>query len=429
MDYQRQLQRQLQREQKQALKQAMKLNEQMEVANNNMQQLNKVRQSNIGIPQVVLDFMQCMIQNGVRITRNNVIQFYNNNAQYFQNSLGQLTDEKIKLIMYTNKLAKGEQSITDEKDLKKLLKTVSLNRYKIGINDLKIQKYKVYLTNFKGETIDNIHKAFDIFKVQNQDKTLMKIAQKQKASAKPVSYLVGVYSEWDTVSISNEFREFQKNNQATIDIIIQVDKNEITAVPKYAIIKNIKEEPFTIYNSRNTAIPHFYEVESLSASTGKLVIRTDIKPVIKYRGALETRGLKIAVPTQTDFEMGKYKKGEVRVQVDRGYYSLCNRYIITGTLKPPMEEVNLGYYKMLAKDGTTVYVSARLVPYNKSMTSGGIREQRIYYLGFDPREIDSKLMECTKNLQKKLGGYVTEKVPATAEFTLFKKVEKLGYDE
>lgn len=423
MDYQRYLQSQ----QRKSLKDAIKLNEQMRKINNDMYRLNNLKQLNM-IPQQVIEFLQCMSQYGIKVTRNNILQFYNNNVQYFSNSLGQLTDDKIKLIQYANKLSNGEQTIEDEKDLKKLLKTVSLNRYKISINDLKIQRYKIYLTNFNKESTDNIMKALNLFGIKDPKKTMIKIAKKQRTSEKPISYLVGVYLEWDMVGISKQFREFQKDNQATIDIIIQVDKNEIISVPKYVTIKNITEEPFTIYNSKKQDCePIFYEVEGLSTTTGRITVRTTVKPVIKYKGKTETKGLKIIVPTETELGMGRYKKGEVKLYVDKGYYSLCNRFIITGTLRPPLDDVNLGYYKMLAKDGTTVYVSARLVPYNKTLSSG-IREQRIYYVGFNANEIESRLNEYTKNLQTKLGGYVTERVGGTVGFTLYKQTEKLRYD-
>lgn len=423
MDYQRQLQA----EQRRALKEAMKINQQMENVNANLQKLNSVKSMNLGIPQVVFDFLQQMIQYNIRITRNNIIQFYNNNAQYFQNSIGQLTEEKIKLIAYTNKLMNGTQSIDDEKDIKKLFKTVSLNRYKITVNDLKVQRCKVYLTKFAKEEINNILKALSLFGIANPKNVLMKIAKKQKETPKEISYLVGNYSEWEVMKIANDFTEFRTQYNSNLEIIIQPDKNEIVDVPRYIIIKNIKEEPFTIYNSKDNK--KFYPIESVSQVNGRVLLKTDLKPVIKYRGNRSTKGLSLDIPTETEISMGKYKKGEVKVHVDKGYYSLCNRFIITGTLRVPSQDTNLGYYKMIAKDGTSVYVCAKLIPYNKIVGNASIKEQRIYYIGFNKNEIQSKLTECAMNLQHKLGAYIIGKFNGDTEFTLFKQAEKLGYDD
>lgn len=434
-------QAQLQSEQRKALTQAMRLNEKMqkqamkeyeaaEKANATIRGLQGA--SKYGIPPVVIQFLSCMAQYGIKPTRNNIIQFYNYNSNTFANTLGALNDDKIKLIIYTSKLADGRAEVGTEQELKKLLKTLSMNRYKITVNDLKVQNYKVYITNFKGESVENILGAFEIFKVNDPNKTIRKIAMKQKESVKPVSYLLGTYAEWEMAKLSEKFNGFRKSTGSGLDLIIQVDNNEIIEVPKFAIIKNIEKEPFDIYNSKPTRVgekPKFYEVESISSTTGKILVKTDIKPVIKYKGALEAKGIKLAVPTKAEFDLKKYKKGEVKVYLDRGFYRLCNRFIIVGTLRPPLETVNLGCYKMLASDGTAVYVYARLIPYNKSISSGGIRDQRIYYMGFDARDIDSKLKESTQKIQQKLGGYIVDKIEPTVSFSLFEKKETLDYDE
>lgn len=207
----------------------------------------------------------------------------------------------------------------------------------------------------------------------------------------------------------------------------------ITNVPKYAIIGNFTESKFRQYNSSpqyqaNNQLK-LYEVESLSDTTGMLKIKVPLSSKVPCGVTFRTKGMKLEKPTKTEIEYGKYRPNEGKAYIEPKYFKLCNRYIILATLRQPSEENTIAYYKIIAVDGTTVYVVARLVPYNKVISSQGIKEQRIYYIGYNKNELIPKLQECKDILFQKLGGYSTQQLIAgKVKYTLLPAKNKDEYD-
>lgn len=203
--------------------------------------------------------------------------------------------------------------------------------------------------------------------------------------------------------------------------------SQVSSVPRKAVISGIKDPTFKIYNSKMCPVgKRMYSVYDVSGS--RVFMVTDRKPVLKY-------GQSKKVPDVIEIlELSKDHK-KVKIAVHKEYCRLCNRYIIVGSLRAP--EMHHGMFEILCKEGTTVYVYAVTMANKRGEKpgySGGT--QRVYDYGFEPSEIDRKLMATANKLYKHLGGVMAEKVEATCDFvridhemTADEKAEAEGFVE
>lgn len=168
--------------------------------------------------------------------------------------------------------------------------------------------------------------------------------------------------------------------------------SKITSVPMVALVANIKEEPYNIWNSKNyKGKDAIYKVIDVTGQ--KITVETKKKPRLEYGkpkvlpGILEIKGVK--------------ENGNAIVTFDKKYCRLCNRFIIVASLRNP--EFHLGKYQIVCFEGTKVYVYA-LNMGTKSNTRYNMGTQRVYDYGLFPQDIKGKLTTVAKNMYNHLKG-------------------------
>lgn len=212
---------------------------------------------------------------------------------------------------------------------------------------------------------------------------------------------VRVESEEDTVKHLKKM--FRSDYKITIH---DLDVSKITSIPRVAVVANIKQEPFTIYNSNNyRGNDRLYNV--VDVTTTNIIVETKRKPQLKYKAdkgvknCLEIKGIK------TD--------GKVVVAFNKNYCRLCNRYAIIATLKRP--EFYLAMYEMICFEGTKVYVYANNIG-TRDVVRYNSNSQRIYDYGISPNDIDSKTKNAAFRIYKKLNGVSSTFIRGNSSFSL-----------
>lgn len=194
-------------------------------------------------------------------------------------------------------------------------------------------------------------------------------------------------SSWEDAS-----KHFKKINNTERKINIQdLSVSNITEVPKVAVVKNIINEPYNIWNSNQySGKAALYEV--VKATSSSVTIKTSRKPKLLYTDTKTIKGvLEIMDGTTVD--------GKAVVKFYSGYYELCNRFVIVASTKRPSN--HLGCYSIMCIEGSTLYVFAK----NIGTGSGGNLQgnQRVYAYGFLPGEIEGKLKRVTLSLYQQFG--------------------------
>lgn len=166
--------------------------------------------------------------------------------------------------------------------------------------------------------------------------------------------------------------------------------SKTTVVPRVAVVANIQQKPYDIWNSRNyKGAGALYKVTDVTGQ--RITIETPRKPQLQYKqskvipGVLEIKGVKV--------------NGNAIVAFDKKYCSLCNRFVIVGSLRNP--EFHLGKYEMVCFEGTKVYIYAinmgtkENIHYNNG-------NQRIYDFGIFPNDITGKLKRVAQSMYQQL---------------------------
>ena len=212
--------------------------------------------------------------------------------------------------------------------------------------------------------------------------------------AKRLAYLNNVCQGKVTIgSDDQKVKHLKKMFGSEHKITIQdLATSRVTDVPRLAVVANIIQSPYDIWNSKNyKGTAALYRVVDVSGQ--KITVITDKKPVLKYGaakkipGMLEIRGVK--------------ENGGVIVTFDRRYCALCNRFIIVASTRNP--EFHCGKYSILCYEGTRVYVYAVNMG-TKEKLHYSMGNQRIYDFGFLPNQIKPKLENVAQWIYKKIGG-------------------------
>lgn len=105
----------------------------------------------------------------------------------------------------------------------------------------------------------------------------------------------------------------------------------------------------------------------------------------------------------------------VSVNIHRDYCRLLGRYMIVASMRAP--DLHLGAYELLTLGGSTVYVFARQVQFNKTANiKYSTGSERVYYIGTDESELEERLIAITNQVKQKVKGVYAEEIPATAQF-------------
>lgn len=185
--------------------------------------------------------------------------------------------------------------------------------------------------------------------------------------------------------------------------------SNVTEVPRVAIVGNIIDEPYAIWNSnRYKGKDALYKVTDVTGQ--KITVETPRKPKLEYKkprvipGVLEIKGLT--------------KTGDAIVSFNKQYCKLCNRFIIVASLRNP--EFHFGKYEIICCEGSKLYVYATSMG-TKENVNYSMGNARVYDYGIFPGEIAPKLKTVAQGLYKSLCGVSVELCKPTAVYTVIPK--------
>ena len=194
--------------------------------------------------------------------------------------------------------------------------------------------------------------------------------------------------------------------------INDLETSNVSTVPRLAVIDNLIQAPYSIWNSKNyKGKEAIYKVVDVTGQ--RITIETPRKPRLEYKQAKELPGvLEIK---------GVRANGNCVVSFDKKYCKLCNRFIIVASLRHP--EKHLVMYEIICIEGTKIYVYA---------TSLGIREQvkynmgtqRIYDYGIFPQDIKGKLERVAKQLYSKFSGVSASYIAPIDDYKVLEVVKQ-----
>lgn len=242
----------------------------------------------------------------------------------------------------------------------------------------------------------------------------VKFCNLSPGEAKKLKYMYDICAGVVTIETPDDIsKHFRKMFGAHKRIgIYDLAISKIQKVPRKAIIGGITDSTFGIYNSkRRSENEKMYNV--VDVTTTNIVVRTDLKPILKYKQSRKVDGV-IEIKAVN-------KDGTIDLAVNKQFSRLCNRFIVVASLRRP--EFHHGLVEMIAIEGTKVYV------YNQTMGDGEMPNyrngtQRVYDYGFTKQELCPKLMAVSKVMYTYIKGVYQHVEKPNSEFTLFKRVEK-----
>lgn len=209
----------------------------------------------------------------------------------------------------------------------------------------------------------------------------------------------------------NHLKKINKNQVKITMNDLAVSK--ISNVPRVAVVANITQEPYTIWNSNQyKGAQSLYKVVDVTGQ--KITIETPRKPQIAY-------GQSKAIPGVFEIK-GITANGNAIITFDKDYCRLCNRFIIIASLRLP--EFHLGKYEIVCFEGTKVYVFASNMGIKENVHYNG-GNQRVYDYGIFPQDIKPKLDKIAKGMYQYLKGMNVEYSAPTADYKVIPTVQKL----
>lgn len=192
--------------------------------------------------------------------------------------------------------------------------------------------------------------------------------------------------------------------------------SNINSVPRVAVVANIQQAPYDIWNSNKySGKAALYKVVDVTGQ--KVTIETPRKPRLAYGqtkvlpGILEIKGVKA--------------NGNAVVVFDKKYCQLCNRFIIVASLRRP--EFHHGMYEMMCFEGTKVYIYAMNMGTRENVKYS-MGTQRVYDYGIFPGDIKGKLVTVAKNMYNHLHGVAIQFEGANSEFRVI-STQKQEFDD
>lgn len=278
--------------------------------------------------------------------------------------------EKIKIIY----LAKGE---------------VEMNSYN-DYNNVNIDTNKLLSIGFSQYEIAEFQKLF-----ANGAKFTPQALQSygyNYEQAKRIKYMFDICAGKVQVNTQDELvKHLKKMSNGSYKLSMQdLAISKITNVPRVAVVANIKQSPYDIWNSKNyKGKDALYKVVDVTGQN--ITVETPRKPQLQYKQAKE-------IPGMLEIK-GVRANGNAVVAFNKNYCTLCNRFVIVGSLKNP--EFHLGKYEMICFEGTRVYIFAinmgtrETIHYNSG-------NQRIYDFGIFPGDITNKLKAVAQSMYTQL---------------------------
>ena len=233
--------------------------------------------------------------------------------------------------------------------------------------------------------------------------------------SKRLRYMAGICSGKITVDNREQMmRHLKKNFGANYKLRIEdLNVSKVSEVPRVAVVANIVDTPFDIWNSNKyQGKDMFYRV--VKASSQGVTVETSRKPQLsnthtkKIPGVLEINGVKA--------------NGNIVITFDKNYCKMCNRYAIVASLKRP--EFHMGMYDMLCFEGTRVYVYCTDMGIKESVKHNG-GNSRVYDYGILPNMIKPKLDRVAKEIYEKIQCVDSIYIQPNTKFNIIHKDSKV----
>lgn len=210
--------------------------------------------------------------------------------------------------------------------------------------------------------------------------------------ASRLKYMFDIYSGKIQIETQDELsRHLRKMSGGSYKISMQdFPKSKITDIPRVAVIANITQPPYDIWNSKNyKGREAVYKVVDVNGQ--KITIETSRKPQFQNKPAKSKQEI---------FEIkGVRTNGNVVVAFNRKYCKLCNRFVVICSLRNP--EFHLGKYEMICFEGTKFYVYAISIGTKETVRINS-ENYRIYDCGLPPNDIEGKLKNVAQQMYNQL---------------------------
>lgn len=182
--------------------------------------------------------------------------------------------------------------------------------------------------------------------------------------------------------------------------------SRVTNVPRAAVVMNIDQEPYSIWNSTNYSGKNsLYKV--IDATAGHITIETSIKPKLRYGQAKK-------IPNMLEIK-GIKPNGKIVVTFNKNYAALCNRFIIVASFKNP--ERHLGKWEIMCYEGRKIYIYAVNMG-TKDRVSYSHGNQRIYAYGIFPGDIRKKLDSVAQDMYRYVKGVSGNYIQPTENYNV-----------
>jgi len=179
--------------------------------------------------------------------------------------------------------------------------------------------------------------------------------------------------------------------------------SKINKVPRKAVIGNIKDKAFKIYNSKQyKPDKRIYDVEKVTNE--RIHIVTSRRPVLEYGHPKKIEGVIEILSEKPDKRLV--------IAVNKKYARLCNRFIIAASLRRP--EFHHGLIEIICIEGTRIYVFAQSIGTAETVRYSHL--QRVYDYGIFPNTIQPKLINTASELYDIITGVYAIQYPANIDY-------------
>lgn len=194
-----------------------------------------------------------------------------------------------------------------------------------------------------------------------------------------------------------------------------LEPSSVKDINRKCVIMGLNE-PWSIWNSNKfKGYEMLYTVTAIGSENIQFI--TSRIPVLKYKESKEISGV---------LKIEKNDNGKLLVSINRKYAKLCNRFIVTASLRKP--EKYLFLVEIICIEGTSVYVYATDIG-GKKKSVRSTNSNRIYDFGVFENEIEQKTMRVASNIYKRMCGVVANKEMGTYDYEQLVDNNSDSYDE
>mgnify|MGYP004511911507 CR=1 FL=1 len=208
----------------------------------------------------------------------------------------------------------------------------------------------------------------------------------------------------DNFTLKKHLRKmFGKRYRITVN---DLKPSLVSEIPRKCVLAGLSK-PWDIWNSnRYSGIDALYLMVG-SAGSENIKIITDRIPMLKYKQGKKEDGI---------VEILKKKEDKLLVAINKKYARMCNRFIVTASLRKP--ENYLYLVEIICIEGTSVYVYATEIGGTKKSVRS-TNSNRIYDWGIFEGDIQNKTLRVAASVYKLLCGVVAEREDGNMEYRAY----------